>query len=212
MKGQGSSIIPARTRALAFAIGSRIPTPLLNSLAGSDRLAQLHGGKLWAWEANLLKVAKNVGVAEKAAGVGKLGQVTSGVTAATRTAGLWRATGVAGGVFATGAGAWELYQKGNVATAFRKDKAGYIADASGVAFNASLTAAMIAPNPVTIGATVVTGAVYGVSSIVDNWNKVKQFPGKVADAGRWTGRQAEKGFNKAVGGAKRLGKALNPFG
>lgn len=211
LKGRASTLIPARTRALAVAIGSRIPAPVLEALSGSDRLAQLHGGRLWAWEANLLKVGKNVAAAKKAAGAGKFAQLASGASAATRTAGFWRATGVAGGVMATGAGAWELYQKGNPVEAFKKDKAGYISDVSGVAFNASLTSAMVAPNPLTIGAAVVTGAVYGVSSVVANWDKVKKFPGKVADAGRWAGNKVKKGVGKAVSGAKSFGKAINPF-
>ncbi|GAA3164584.1 hypothetical protein GCM10010451_10850 [Streptomyces virens] len=70
---------------------------------------------------------------------------------------------------------------------------------------------MIAPIPLTIGATVVTGLVYGVSSIVANRKKLKEFPGKVADAGRWAGRKIGEGAGELVDGAKKLGSALNPF-
>ncbi|WP_431042102.1 mucin-2 [Streptomyces sp. P1-3] len=211
LKGRPPSYIPARIARLGASIGSRTPAPILNALAGSDKLAQLHGGKLWAWEANLLKVGKNVADAKKVAGAGKMAQLASGVGAAGRTAGFWRATGVVGGVASTAMGAWDLYQKGNPVEAFKRDKAGYVADVSGVAFNASLTAAMVAPNPITIGAAAVTGAVYGVALIVDNWDTVKKFPGKVADAGRWAKDKIGEGAGKAVEGAKKLGSALNPF-
>ncbi|MFD3366762.1 hypothetical protein ACFWW5_27125 [Streptomyces albidoflavus] len=101
-------------------------------------------------------------------------------------------------------GAVDVIQEGNPVEAFKRDKAGYVSKVSGVAFNASLTAAMIAPNPVTIGAAAVTGVVYGVSSIVDNWDTVKKFPGKVAEAGEWAGKKLGEG-------ARKLTSALNPF-
>ncbi|MET7936470.1 mucin-2 [Streptomyces sp. NPDC005322] len=207
LKGKAPSYIPARIARLGASIGARTPAPILNALTGTDALAQLHGGKLWAWEANVLKVGKNVANAKTAAGAGRLSAFAQGAGAAARTAGWWRATGVAGGVAATGLGIYDLVQQGNPVEAFKKDKAGYVADVSGVAFNASLTAAMVAPNPVTIGAAAVTGAVYGVALVVDNWDTVKKFPGKVADAGRWAGKKV----GEAVDGVKKLGSAINPF-
>ncbi|MGV9890318.1 mucin-2 [Streptomyces sp. NPDC003395] len=208
LKGRAPSYIPSRISQLGIRIGSRTPSVVLDVLGGADKLAQIHGGKLWAWEANLLKVGKNAGTAARVAGASRLGGFAAGAGAAVRTAGWWRATGIGGSVLATGIGAFDVYQEGNPVEAFKRDKAGYVSKVSGVAFNASLTAAMIAPNPVTIGAAVVTGAVYGVSSIIDNWDTVKKFPGKVADAGAWAGKKIGEGAGKLADGAKSLGKKL----
>ncbi|MFI6371579.1 mucin-2 [Streptomyces sp. NPDC050546] len=211
LKGQGSKLLPAKIRLLGAQIGRSTPPVVLKILTGSDTLAQLHGGRLHAWEANLLRVGKNVGTASRAAGASRLGAFASGAGGALRTAGFWRATGIGGSVLATGIGAIDVMQEGNPVEAFKRDKAGYVSKVSGVAFNASLTAAMVAPNPITIGAAVVTGAVYGVASIVDNWDTVKKFPGKVADAGAWAGKKISEGAGKLADGAKSLGSALNPF-
>ncbi|MFE2584702.1 mucin-2 [Streptomyces sp. NPDC059378] len=208
LKGRAPSYIPARIARLGAGIGARTPSSILSALGGSDSLAQIHGGKLWAWEANILKVGKNVGAASRVAGASRFGAFASGAGAALRTAGWWRAAGIGGSIVATGVGAFDVWQEGNPVDAFKRDKAGYVAKVSGVAFNASLTAAMIAPNPVTIGAAVVTGAVYGVATIVDNWDTVKKFPGKVADAGAWAGKKIGEGAGKLADGAKSFGKAI----
>ncbi|ANB07868.1 mucin-2 [Streptomyces ambofaciens] len=211
LKGRPPSLLPARIARLGAQIGRSTPTVVLDVLTGSDKLAQLHGGRLYAWEANLLRVGNNVGKASRVAGAGRLGALKSGAGAALRTAGWWRAAGIGGSAVSTVIGAYDVYQEGNPVDAFKRDKAGYVSKVSGVAFNASLTAAMVAPNPITIGAAVVTGAVYGVSSIVDNWDTVKKFPGKVADAGAWAGKKVAEGAGKLADGAKKLGSALNPF-
>jgi hypothetical protein len=208
LKGRAPSYIPARIAQLGANIGARTPSAILNVLTGSDSLAQLHGGKLWAWEANVLKVGKNVAGAQRIAGASRLGAFASGAGAALRTAGWWRATGIGGSIVATGIGAIDVVQEGNPVEAFKRDKAGYVSKVSGVAFNASLTAAMVAPNPVTIGAAVVTGAVYGVATIIDNRKTIKEFPGKVADAGHWAGKKIGEGAGKLVDGAKSAGKII----
>ncbi|ESP96486.1 hypothetical protein EES44_10995 [Streptomyces sp. ADI96-15] len=203
LKGKAPSYIPGRIARLGASIGSRTPAPVLNALTGKDSLAAL-SGKTWAWEANLLKVGKNANALSRATGAGRLAGFASGAGTALRTAGWWRGAGIAGSAASTVIGAVDVIQEGNPVEAFKRDKAGYVSKVSGVAFNASLTAAMIAPNPVTIGAAAVTGVVYGVSSIVDNWDTVKKFPGKVADAGAWAGRKLGEGTRK-------LTSALNPF-
>ncbi|MEV8604809.1 mucin-2 [Streptomyces griseoviridis] len=208
LKGRAPSYVPARIARLGATIGARTPPAILSALTGSDKLAQLHGGKLWAWETNVLKVGKNVGTASRVAGASRLSAFAGGAGAALRTAGWWRAAGIGGSAVSTVVGAVDVWQEGDPATAFKREGAGYVAKVSGVAFNASLTAAMIAPNPVTIGAAVVTGAVYGVASIVDNWETVKKFPGKVADAGAWAGKKVGEGAGKLADGAKSLGKKL----
>jgi hypothetical protein len=208
LKGRAPSYIPFRVAQMGARIGANTPSVVLNVLAGSDKLAQIHGGKLWAWEANLLKVGKNAGTAARVTGASRFGAFASGAGTALRTAGWWRAAGVGGSAVATVVGAVDVFQEGNPVDAFKRDKAGYVAKVSGVAFNASLTAAMVAPNPVTIGAAVVTGAVYGVATIVDNWDTVKKWPGKVADAGQWAGKKVGEGAGKLVDGAKSVGKAI----
>lgn len=211
LKGQATSrFIPARIKALAATIGARTPAPILDVLTGKDSLAAF-SGKKWAWEANLLKVGKNAGAVSRATGASRLGAFASGAGTAMRTAGWWRAAGVGGSAVSTVIGAVDLVQEGNPVEAFKRDKVGYVAKASGVAFNASLTMAMVAPTPFTIGAAVVTGAVYGVATIADNWEAAKKFPGKVADAGAWAGKKISEGAGKLADGAKALGNALNPF-
>ncbi|MGW2924296.1 mucin-2 [Streptomyces fungicidicus] len=212
LKGQSTSrLIPARVKSLALRVGSRMPAPLLDALTGKDNLARVLGGRQWAWEANLLKVGNRAGRLNRAAGASRLGAFTSGAGTAMRTAGWWRMAGVGGGLLSTGIGVIDVVQEGHPATAFKREGAGYVAKVSGTAFNASLTAAMIAPTPVTIGATVVTGLVYGASSIIANRKSLREFPGKVADAGRWAGKKVDEGAGKLVDGAKKLGSALNPF-
>jgi hypothetical protein len=208
LKGQSTSrLIPSQIRSLAASIGSRTPAPILDALTGKDSLAAL-SGRQWAWEANLLKVGQNASNLSRATGASRLSAFASGAGTAMRTAGWWRAAGVGGSAVSTVIGAVDLVQEGNPVDAFKRDKAGYVAKVSGVAFNASLTAAMIAPNPITIGAAVVTGAVYGVATIVDNWDTVKKFPGKVADAGAWAGEKISEGAGKLADGAKSVGKTI----
>ncbi|MFE1254429.1 mucin-2 [Streptomyces fungicidicus] len=211
LKGRPPSLLPARIARLGAQIGRSTPPVVLDVLTGSDRLAQLHGGRLYAWEANLLKVGNNVRSASRAAGASRLGALRSGAGAALRTGGWWRAAGIGGSIVAVGVGAFDVWQEGHPADAFRRDKLGYVSKVSGVAFNTSLTAAMVAPNPVTIGAAVVTGAVYGGVTLWQNRDKIREFPGKVADAGAWAGKKVAEGAAKLADGAKKLGSALNPF-
>ncbi|KES07980.1 mucin-2 [Streptomyces toyocaensis] len=211
LKGQSTSrFIPARIRSLAASIGARTPAPILDALTGKDSLAAL-SGRQWAWQANLLKVGKNAGALSRATGASRLSAFASGAGSALRTGGFWRTAGIGGSAVSTVIGAVDLAQEGHPIEAFKRDKAGYVAKASGVAFNATLTAAMVAPTPITIGAAAVTGTVYGVATIVDNWETVKEFPGKVADAGAWAGEKISEGAGKLADGAKSLGSALNPF-
>ncbi|UYM23036.1 hypothetical protein NQP46_02120 [Streptomyces albus] len=77
-----------------------------------------------------------------------------------KTAGAWRGAGVVGSAAATG------FSVANIATMdhekeWQKSKAGYLANYAETGFNASLTLATVAPNPVTIGLAVGTGVVYG---------------------------------------------------
>lgn len=104
-----------------------------------------------------------------------------GLRTAASTSGAWRGLGIAGGVAATGYDAYNLYVQGDPREAFRREGAGYVADVARTGFSASLTAAMIAPNPVTWGAVAVTGLVWGGAEIVDNWPAISSAVGEASD-------------------------------
>jgi hypothetical protein len=79
---------------------------------------------------------------------------------ASKATPFFRRAGIVGGVVSTGIDGYNLIQDGNPVDAFHRDGAGYIADVSKTAFSASTTAFLIAPNPVTGGAVIVSGAVW----------------------------------------------------
>ncbi|MGV9842880.1 hypothetical protein ACWDUB_12330 [Streptomyces fungicidicus] len=173
---------------------ARVPT---SALAGSDEAAMLAGymrkGSFYlptSTEANLLRVAQRGGLAN-----------------AAKAAGWIRGAGIVG---SAGATAWGV---ANLATmdhgkAWKEDKAKYLSNWTGTAFNASLTAAMIAPNPVTLGLAVGTGLAYAGTLVWDNWDGISKGAEKAAD---WVGDKAEKAGEAISDGAKKLGSALNPF-
>ncbi|MFF7732416.1 hypothetical protein [Streptomyces sp. NPDC007984] len=173
---------------------TRVPTSVL---AGSDDAAMLAGymrnGAFYmptSTEANLLRVAQRGGLAN-----------------AAKAAGWLRGAGIVGSVGAT---AWGV---ANLATmdhgkAWKEDKAKYLSNWTGTAFNASLTAAMVAPNPVTVGLAVGTGLAYAGTLVWDNWDSISKGAEEAAD---WVGDKAEKAGEAISDGAKKLGSALNPF-
>lgn len=138
-----------------------------------------------------------------------------GLGAAARTSGLLRGAGIVGGVVSTGVSAANVIAQGNPADAFRENGAAYVADVAEVGFNASLTAAMIAPNPVTIGATVVTGVVYAGAEIVANWDDIVEAGGDAVDLARRgahaAGDAVGAGLDAAADLAKDAASFLNPF-
>jgi hypothetical protein len=116
---------------------------------------------------------------------------TDGLLAAGRVAGGLRVLGVAGSAFATvdsGIGLYNSISSGELERNWTEGgthgKAKVIGDIAEVGFNASLTAAMIAPNPVTWGAVAVTGVIYGGARLVEHWDDVTN---AVSDAADWTG-------------------------
>jgi hypothetical protein len=173
---------------------TRVPTSVI---AGSDEAAMLAGymrnGAFYmptSTEANLLRVAQRGGLAN-----------------AAKAAGWLRGAGIVGSVGAT---AWGV---ANLATmdhgkAWKEDKAKYLSNWTGTAFNASLTAAMVAPNPVTVGLAVGTGLAYAGTLVWDNWDSISKGAEEAAD---WVGDKAEKAGEAVSDGAKKLGSALNPF-
>ncbi|WP_432869868.1 hypothetical protein [Microbispora rosea] len=202
LEGAGKAVAAGRSLA-----GARVNN-LLNRAFGDNRLARLLGSETHAGaevkvsgEANLLKVwsaTADPTKMEAAAAILKVEPTALtrlGVVA--RTAGAVRALGVVGGVVSTGYSAANVISQGDPIAAFKRNGAGYVADIAEVGFNASLTAAMICPNPVTLGATVITGAVYVGAKVVENWDDIEAGAKKVS---------------KAIGdGAKKVFSSLNPF-
>lgn len=173
------------------------PNQAINFFAGSDDMARLYGGVTHAGQevtragqANLVRVGK-----------------AGGFKAAVKTAGFWRVGGVV-----TSAGA-TAFSVANIATMdhakeWEKSKAGYLANYAEAGFNASLTAAMVAPTPLTIGLAVGTGLVYGGLKVVEHWDDITEGADKAAE---WVGDKASDLGNDIADGAKKLGSALNPF-
>lgn len=117
----------------------------------------------------------------------------SGTGTMLRTAGGLRVLGVAGSALATvdsGVGLvrnWDenaaLWEEGTT-----ESRAHVVGEYAEFAFNASLTAAIIAPNPVTWGAVAVTGAVWAGAEVVEHWDDIEDAAGEAA---QWVGDRAE---------------------
>ncbi|MBT2451346.1 PE-PGRS family protein [Streptomyces sp. ISL-43] len=169
----------------------------INFLVGSDKVAQQYGGLTHsgqpvarAGQANLRTVFKGAAAAAPEG----TSSFRAGMGAATKTAGFFRGLGVVGGVASTGLSAANVASQGWPWDAFEKKGVGYIADIAEVGFNASLTAAMVAPTPFTVGAAVVTGVIYGGLKVAENWPAVKEGLGKAKD---WTKDKAKSLAKKA---------------
>ncbi|WP_430741611.1 PE-PGRS family protein [Streptomyces sp. P13-3-3] len=173
---------------------------VIDFLVGSDELAKAYGGFTHAGQpvaragnASLIKVFTKAAnqqrfvnsVAQVAPDVARgHGALRTGLGAAAKTAGFLRGAGIVGGVAATGFSAANVISQGNPVDAFKKRGAAYVADVAEVGFNASLTAAMVAPNPVTIGLAVGTGLIYGGAKVVEHWDDIKKGAGA---AKKWVG-------------------------
>ncbi|WP_169951974.1 PE-PGRS family protein [Microbispora sp. H11081] len=187
--------------------GARVNN-LLNVAFGNNELAAVLGGTTHSREtvtassqANLLKVWSATADPKKmeaAAAVLKVEPTAlTRLGTVARTAGAVRSLGIVGGVVSTGYSAANVISQGDPIAAFKRNGAGYVADIAEVGFNASLTAAMICPNPLTLGATVVTGAVYVGAKVVENWDDIEAGAKKAC---------------KAIGdGAEKVFSSINPF-
>lgn len=187
---------------------------LIDGIVGSDVLARRFGGLTHsaqavtrAGNASLYKVTKNIYTRGRAVGWSRGTAFTKGLAGAGKVSGLLRGAGIASSAVSTGFSAANVIAQGNPKKAFQEKGAGYVADVAEVGFNASLTASMIAPNPFTIGATVVFGGIYVGSKVVEHWDDVKAGASKAA---AWTGDRAKDIGHGAVEGAKKAGHALNP--
>lgn len=185
-------------------MGARVNN-FINLTFGNNELAKVLGGSTHSGQAvtlsgqaNLFKVWAATGDASKleaAAAVLKVDPTKlTRMGALARTAGGLRTLGVVGQAGMTVYSAANVISQGNPVDAFKRNGAGYVADVAELGFNASLTAAMIAPNPFTIGAAVVFGGVYLGAKVVEHWDDIKEGAGKAVEK---------------VGG---FVKKLNPFG
>ncbi|WP_244229879.1 hypothetical protein [Kitasatospora albolonga] len=188
----GSLHVPQVTSALnGIAPGARA------AIGGSHALAAQYGSYMkngalvtpTASQVNLLTVAEKGGVAN-----------------AAKAAGAMRGLGVVGSAGATLYGVANLSTYDSEKIAKNPDK--FASDLTGTAFNATLTAAMVAPNPVTVGLAVGTGVIYAGAlawenreNIADAWNTSTE----------WVGDKAEDIGEGIVSGASKVGKFLNPF-
>lgn len=184
----------------------------IDFVVGSDKLAQQFGGLthsgqavMRAGNANLLRVSSNAFADSRVAGLSRTASLVKGVSAAGKVSGVLRGAGIAGSAASTVFSAANVVAQGNPVKAFQRNGAGYVADVAEVGFNASMTAAMIAPNPVTIGLAVGFGAVYAGAKVVEHWDDIKKGAGKAAD---WVGDKT-KDLGKSI--AKSKANPMNWF-
>ncbi|MDT0439285.1 MULTISPECIES: hypothetical protein [Streptomyces] len=180
---------------------------LVDGIVGSDDLAREFGGLTHsgvevqrAANASYWKVGKNAFASSRISGGGRLAAAGEGLRAAGRMGGLLRGAGVVGGAASTVYSGVNLVAQGNPVSHFgsREEGAKYVADVAEVGFNASLTAATVAPNPVTLGAVAVTGAVYAGAKVVEHWDDIK---GGASKAKAWAGDKA-KDLGKSLANSK----------
>jgi len=156
----------------------------------AGRIANITGnvfGRPWTTTVVRNGVAEELVVGRNATNLLKVTRA-EGLMGGLRVAGGLRALGILGGAVATAdsvvglVNGWDQIDDNWNDGAHGKAKV--IGDFAEVGFNASLTAAMIAPNPVTWGAVAVTGVIYGGARLVEHWDDVTDAVGDAAD---WTG-------------------------
>ncbi|MFJ8947697.1 PE-PGRS family protein [Streptomyces sp. NPDC102395] len=191
----------------------------INFLVGSDALASRYGGVTHsgalvsrAGQANLIRVFRSASYFQELnnarPAVIAAGRTASpflkGLGTAAKAGGFLRVAGAGASLVSTGVSVANVWAQGNPRDAFKKKGAGYVADVAEVGFNASLTAAMVAPNPVTVGLAVGTGLVYGGAKVVEHWPEIKTGAGKAVE-------KVEEVGEDIASGAKSVAKAANPM-
>ncbi|MFJ8336393.1 PE-PGRS family protein [Streptomyces sp. NPDC094437] len=190
---------------------------------GSDTLAMRYGGATHsgalvnrASQTSLLKIFRSASYLQKINN-SRPAVITAGKTAspflkglgtAVKAGGFIRYAGVGASIASTSISAANVWAQGNPRQAFKEKGAGYVADVAEVGFNASLTAAMIAPNPITVGLAVGTGLIYGGAKVVEHWDEITA-GGKKATA--WAGDKASRVGQGISSGAKSVAKVANPM-
>ncbi|MFI1484584.1 PE-PGRS family protein [Streptomyces sp. NPDC020747] len=185
---------------------------VIDFVVGADSIAARYGGLTHsgqavarAGNASLLKVGSNIFSRARGLGLTRASSLSKAFGGAAKVSGALRGLGVVGGVASTGFSAANVISQGNPVEAFKRNGAGYVADVAEVGFNASLTAAMVAPNPITIGLAVGTGLIYGGAKVVEHWDDIKKGAGEAAD---WVGDKA-KDLGKSI--AKSKANPMNWF-
>jgi hypothetical protein len=199
-------------------VGTITANRVIDLVAGSDSLAAQFGGTTHAGtdvtragSASLYKVTKNAfeaarmgDEAEAVPAASRSASLLRGLTVASKVSGVFRGVGIVSGVASTGFSTANLVSDGNPIKAYKRKGTGYVADVADVGFNASLTSAMIAPNPVSFGFVIVTGSIYGGAEIAQHW-------GDVSKATRWVDHAASDVGDSIADGAKSVANKLNPF-
>ncbi|MFJ2953272.1 PE-PGRS family protein [Streptomyces sp. NPDC087270] len=194
---------------------------VINFLVGNDKLAKQFGGLTHsgvevkrAAHANLARVGAKAyrglreGTAfENVAAKSRYGAALKGLATVSETAGAFRSFNIVTSVAMTGISTANLISDGNPVKAFKREGAGYVADAADTAFNASLTATLIAPNPVTFGLTIATGSVYAGAEVVQHWGDIKK---GTSTATHWVDKTTSNVTHDIASGAKSAAKKLNP--
>ncbi|BBB00102.1 hypothetical protein RVR_7004 [Actinacidiphila reveromycinica] len=197
------------------------PNSVIDTLVGSDKLARQFGGLthagtpvLRAAQADLGRVgvaaykALRSGTAfENVAAKSRYGAALKGLATVGETAGVFRSANIVTSVAMTGISAANLVSDGNPVKAFKREGAGYVADAADTAFNASLTATLIAPTPVTFGLTIATGSVYVGAEVVQHWGDIKKGTSK---ATHWVDTTTSNVTHDIASSTTSVAKKLNP--
>ncbi|MFG2964539.1 PE-PGRS family protein [Streptomyces sp. NPDC048288] len=184
----------------------------INFIVGSDSLAARYGGLTHsgqavsrAGNASLFKVSGNIYSRARGLGFSRTASLGKGLAGAGKVAGFLRGAGIAGSAASTVFSAANVVAQGNPVKAFQRNGAGYVADVAELGFNASMTAAMIAPNPVTIGLAVGFGVVYAGAKVVEHWDDIKKGAG---EATKWVGNKVND-LGKSI--AKSKANPMNWF-
>lgn len=170
----GPRILANRHVGDALRRGDKLPWDSITKVSGNvfgRTWKAVDGIEFGRGSSNLIRVARETPAGKVVSTVGK-------------TAGFLRGAGIVGGSISTGMDIANIASKSDPGKAFKRDKAGYVADLAKTGFDGSLTAAMIAPTPVTWGAVAVTGTVWAGSELVDHWDDVSAATDKAAD---WAG-------------------------
>ena len=189
----------------------RTPLELDNPLSGAAAMRGKSLASVYAQSGNLVRFGANVG--------------------------WWRGAGLVGAAGATVTSSLNVAAQGNPVEAFRENGADYVADVGETLFNGSVTAMLIAPNPVTATAVVVTGVVYVAAEVYAHRDQIAALATDgvrlAADVGRrgaevagdvlgtvdravddglaTVDRAVDGAVGDAVDRAKQVGGALNPF-
>ncbi|MGW2823263.1 PE-PGRS family protein [Streptomyces sp. NPDC001443] len=195
----------------------------INFIVGSDSLAAKYGAQTHsgAWtaragHANLFRVFRTASYVQTLGNsrpaVIAAGKTASpflkGLGAAIRTGGFLRVAGIGASAFSTGVSFANVWAQGNPINAFKEKGASYVADVAESCFNASLTWAMVSPNPISIGATIGTGLIYGGAKAIEHRGKIRE---RMRRSTHWAGEKVSETARGLASSVKSSAKAVNPM-